>query len=136
MKWKKSPPELIEKFDASVPGPPAVRRSMFGYPAAFVNGNMFMGLHQSDMVLRLSPKERQEFLQLTGARLFEPMPGRPMREYVVVPPAVLLEREKLTEWVTKALEYGGSLKPKEKKFASRKPKPEPNRGSQQRKKRK
>ena len=37
MAWKKSPAALVEAFDAVVPAPPAERRQMFGYPAAFVN---------------------------------------------------------------------------------------------------
>jgi TfoX/Sxy family transcriptional regulator of competence genes len=114
MQWHKSPPELVEIFDAVAPGPPAVRRSMFGYPAAFVNGNMFMGLHQSNMVLRLGEESRQEFLNLPGAHTFEPMAGRPMREYVVVSPSLLGDHDRLKPWVKRALEYGASLKPKEK----------------------
>jgi TfoX/Sxy family transcriptional regulator of competence genes len=114
MKWKKSPPELIAVFDSVVPGPPAVRRSIFGYPAAFVNGNMFMGLHQSSLVLRLREDSRHELLDLPGAHTFEPMAGRPMREYVVVPPSLLTDPEKLQPWVKQALDYGTSLKPKQK----------------------
>jgi TfoX/Sxy family transcriptional regulator of competence genes len=114
MQWKKSPPELIAVFDSVVPGAPAVRRSMFGYPAAFVNGNMFMGLHQSNMVLRFGEGARQEFLAISGARIFEPMAGRPMREYVVVPPSLLTDPEKLQPWVKQALDYGTSLKPKQR----------------------
>jgi hypothetical protein len=33
--------------------PPAAivtRRKMFGYPAAFANGNLFIGLHQNDFI--------------------------------------------------------------------------------------
>jgi TfoX/Sxy family transcriptional regulator of competence genes len=120
MKWQKSPPELVEIFDSIVPGPPAVRRSMFGYPAAFVNGNMFMGLHQSNMVLRLGDEARQEFLKFAGAHTFEPMLGRPMREYVVAPPSLVADHVKLSRWVDRALEYGTSLNPKEK--SSKKPK--------------
>ena len=48
MAWKKSPPALIETFDAVLPGAPAERRLMFGYPAAFVNGNMFMSLFEDE----------------------------------------------------------------------------------------
>ena len=73
-----------------------------------------MGLHQSNMVLRLEDHTRQEFLKLAGAHTFEPMPGRPMREYVVVPPTLITDSKKLTPWVSKALEYGTTLKPKEK----------------------
>ena len=50
MAWKKSPPALIETFDAVLPGAPAERRSMFGYPAAFVNGNLFMSLFEDEHV--------------------------------------------------------------------------------------
>ena len=115
MQWKKSPPELIAVFDAVMPDPPAVRKSMFGYPAAFVNGNMFMGLHQDHFVLRLSEGARQEFLRLPATGIFEPMAGRPMREYVVASPALVSKPAELSRWVAKALEYASSLKPKEKR---------------------
>jgi TfoX/Sxy family transcriptional regulator of competence genes len=85
---------------------------MFGYPAGFVNGNMFMGLFQDDMILRLPESQRQEFLKVDGAKIFEPMPGRPMREYVAVPPRVMANQKELASWVSRALEYGASLKPK------------------------
>jgi hypothetical protein len=32
---------------------------MFGYPAAFVNSNMFMGLFQESMLIRLPEKCRE-----------------------------------------------------------------------------
>jgi hypothetical protein len=85
---------------------------MFGFPAAFVNGNMFMGLHQDNMVLRLPDGGRSELLKIEGARTFEPMPGRPMREYIVVPPSVMENRKALTDWVKRAFDYGVTLPPK------------------------
>jgi hypothetical protein len=42
VKWQKSPQDLIDLFASVMPGPPAVQRKMFGYPAGFINGNMFM----------------------------------------------------------------------------------------------
>jgi TfoX/Sxy family transcriptional regulator of competence genes len=88
---------------------------MFGYPAGFINGNMFMGLFQEDMILRLSESYRAEFLKVDGAKIFEPMPGRPMREYVAVPSRVIANKKELGSWVSRALEYGASLKPKSSK---------------------
>jgi TfoX/Sxy family transcriptional regulator of competence genes len=85
---------------------------MFGYPAAFINGNMFLGLFQDDRILRLPEILRGEFLNRDGAKMFEPMPGRPMREYVAVPPRVMANKKELASWVSRALEYGESLKPK------------------------
>jgi TfoX/Sxy family transcriptional regulator of competence genes len=112
MPWRKCPQELVDLFASVVPGPPAVQRKMFGYPAAFINGNMFMGLFQDDMILRLPESLREEFLKKDGAKIFEPMPGRPMREYVAVPPRVMANKKELASWVSSALEYGESLKPK------------------------
>jgi TfoX/Sxy family transcriptional regulator of competence genes len=114
MGWRKSPPELITAFDAVVPPKPAERRSMFGYPCAFVNGNMFMGLHQEDMVLRLPDSAREQLLAREGARIFEPMKGRPMREYVVVPPALVDRPTELEGWVSQSLEYVATMPPKRK----------------------
>ena len=54
------------------PGPPAVARQIFGYPAGFVNGNMFMGLHQENLVLRLPDGPRAELLGMEGAATVEP----------------------------------------------------------------
>jgi TfoX/Sxy family transcriptional regulator of competence genes len=73
---------------------------------------MFMSLFQDDMILRLLESYREEFLKLDGAKIFEPMPGRPMGEYVAVPPRVMANRKELVSWVSRALEYGASLKPK------------------------
>src|SRR5207237_9424032 len=74
MAWKKSPPELVRAFDRLVPATRAVeRRTMFGYPAAFVGGNMFAGLHEDRFVLRLGDEDLADAKRL-GAKDFEPMP--------------------------------------------------------------
>jgi len=114
MKMQKSPQELIDLFASVMPGPPATGRKMFGYPAGFVNGNMFMGLFQDEMILRLPEDEREELVQAHGAKAFEPMPGRPMKEYVSLPRSLMKDRSELGSWVAKALAYGSSLKPKSK----------------------
>jgi TfoX/Sxy family transcriptional regulator of competence genes len=115
-KFKKSPPELIQQFDlALAPFPKAERRQMFGYPCAFANGNMFVGLFADRLMLRLSDDERAKFLKLKGARLFEPFPGRPMREYVEVPPEVLNSKAKLKNWLSKSYAYALALPAKETK---------------------
>jgi hypothetical protein len=43
------------------------------------------------------------------------MPGRSMREYVVVVPALLKNRAELSRWVGRALAYAASLPVKAKK---------------------
>jgi hypothetical protein len=40
---------------------------MFGYPAAFVGGNLFMSLFQDSLVLRLSENDQTSFLRIDGS---------------------------------------------------------------------
>lgn len=115
-KWKPAPPEAVAAFEAATSGlPGAEPRKMFGYSCVFAGGNMFAGLHEAGMVLRLPDEQRTEFLRLKGAEQFEPMPGRVMREYVVVPKVLLNAPDQLREWVEKSLAYVLSLPAKPKK---------------------
>lgn len=115
MAWTKSPQPLIDLFDKSVPPSPSVtRRKMFGYPAAFANGNLFIGLHQNDFIMRLSEEDRARFSVQYGKRIFEPMKGRPMREYVRLPEELLANARKRAPWIKRSLEYAEGVKPKEK----------------------
>jgi TfoX/Sxy family transcriptional regulator of competence genes len=113
--FRKSPPELIARFDelASLAGE-ADRKQMFGYPTCVLNGNMFMGLHEDSLILRLAEADRAEFVSRYGAVLFEPMPGRPMKEYVVVPP-VLVSDDAAADWVRRSLAYARQLPAKKGK---------------------
>jgi TfoX/Sxy family transcriptional regulator of competence genes len=115
-KWKPAPREAIAAFEAATSGlPGAEPRKMFGYSCVFAKGNMFAGLHEAGMVIRLADEQRVEFLRLKGAKQFEPMPGRVMREYVVVPKALLKAPGELRPWVEKSLAFVSSLPAKPKK---------------------
>jgi TfoX/Sxy family transcriptional regulator of competence genes len=104
-------PDTVARFDAAIPDAPGVaRRLMFGQPSAFVNGNMFMGLFGEDMLLRLSPADREEMTALGGGP-FEPM-GRPMKEYVTVAAAVRDDPDALSGWVQRALALAAALPPR------------------------
>ena len=119
-----APEELKSTFEkAMLSVPLAEKRKMFGYPCAFTNGQMFAGLHQENMILRLSAEDRLRFLELEDAKVFEPMPGRPMREYVVIPESILIKESELDAWLVKAFEYASSLPPKAPK--AKKPKKGP-----------
>src|SRR5437016_8744295 len=85
-KFGPAPDALVRRFnDAIAPLDSVQSRKM---SAAFRNGNMFAGLFQDSMILRLGEADRLA-LSKRGGRPFEPMPGRPMREYVVVPAKVV-----------------------------------------------
>jgi TfoX/Sxy family transcriptional regulator of competence genes len=111
--WEKSPPELVAAFEALVTRRPelAVRR-MFGYPCGFVGGNMTTGLFADRWFVRLAERDRAELLAEVGAAPFEPMAGRPMREYVALPPATIEDAVALEAWVDRAVAYARTLPPK------------------------
>jgi TfoX/Sxy family transcriptional regulator of competence genes len=118
-KWQPAPPEHVQLFGEMLQAFPLIQiRQMFGYPCAFIQGQMVAGLFQDSFILRLSMEDRAQFLQLDGARPFEPMPGRPMKEYVVLPERLLAQKEALHCWLEKAFVYAGSLPAKEPKRRS------------------
>jgi TfoX/Sxy family transcriptional regulator of competence genes len=111
-KWTKAPPKLVARFAALIAGVRGAQtRKMFGYPAAFVQEHLFAGVFQDDMFVRLSEEDHAQFMKIAGAKPFEPMPGRAMRGYVVMPPAVL-GSERARGWLAKAFAHAKSLPPK------------------------
>ena len=116
-KFKPAPEAVVTLFQAATSGLPDVEpRKMFGYPCAFVNGQMLTGVYEDRIMLRLSERDRAQFLKLPGAKLFEPMPGRPMREYVELPPSTMNSPAQLKRWLKRGLAYVETLPPKAKKI--------------------
>jgi len=120
--FEKSPAHLVERFGEIADLVPAAdRRLTFGYPTCTVNGNMFMGLHKDRFILRLPESDRVSFIEAYDAPIFEPMPGRPMREYVVVPDQ-LLAGHGIDDWITRSLAYAATLPAKQPRSRSTKKK--------------
>jgi len=115
MKWRKSPDALVQAFDHCLPIVAGVqRKAMFGYPCASMNGHLFCGLHQEGIIVHL-PDARRDALVAEGAKLFEPLPGQAMKEFVVVPTEMVEDRERLRALLEEALAYASSLAPEAKK---------------------
>jgi RNA polymerase sigma factor (sigma-70 family) len=113
--FRKSPPELVSRFGelAQLAGD-ADHKQMFGYPACVLRGNLFMSLHEDSLILRLAEADRADFLSRYDSSLFEPMPGRPMMEYVVVPAALVYD-DAVAEWVRKSRAFAEQLPAKKAK---------------------
>ncbi|MFN7990854.1 MAG: TfoX/Sxy family protein [Candidatus Micrarchaeia archaeon] len=110
MKFVKASAEIMKLFDSLLPDDPRVeRRKMFGYPCAFVNKNMFCGVFGDAIMARL-PEGRREVLLGKGWKQFEPMPGRAMKEYLVIPGKVLGHRKEAQAVLEEAFAYASSLK--------------------------
>jgi len=88
---------------------------VFGYPVAFVHGNMFAGLFGDGMFVRLAPSVRMALESLHGPLPFEPMAGRQSKTYTRVPDAVLADEAAIADLLAGALTFAVALPPKEKR---------------------
>jgi TfoX/Sxy family transcriptional regulator of competence genes len=80
-------------------------RPMFGNLAAFVNGKMFSGLFGDDLFVRLDEKDREVLLKISETSTFEPMKGRKMKEYVVLPKSWSGKPGKVKPWIAKSMAF-------------------------------
>jgi len=117
--WRKPEADRVARFHEAAAGIDGVEvRKMFGFPAAFIGGNMTAGLHQETVMVRLPEAEREARIA-DGWALFEPMPGRPMREYVALPPAVAADVAATRDWIERAAAHVRTLPPKPAKTSKR-----------------
>jgi TfoX/Sxy family transcriptional regulator of competence genes len=113
MKLEKPTEAVTERFLAAVPEEVKVR-PMFGCKAGFVNGNMIGGTWANSVMLRLGPEHAAEARQL-GAKVFDPLGERPMKDYLLLPEALVAEPEGMRCWVGRAVAFTGMLPPKTQK---------------------
>ena len=84
-------------------------RKVFGDPAGFVNGNLCVGTFGSQLFVRLSEADVPKASRLAGARPFEPMAGRPMRQYIVLPDSILDSPMLISNWLERSIAYVTTL---------------------------
>src|SRR5437588_6018730 len=96
MAWKKSSEEAVERFVVALPTEAVGgRRKMFGYEACFVNGGFWAGMYQDEIVIKLPPEVKAQTRELAKAAAFDPMGGRPMKNWWVIPRVVSESPKKL-----------------------------------------
>lgn len=113
-KFTKSSPEIVERFSAAIVrlgAPDVTLRKMFGYPCAWIGGNMTTGLFGDEWWVRVDEPDRDQVLAL-GGHPFAPMPGKAMGRYVVLPDAVVADDPQLDAWLQKAVEFTRTVPPK------------------------
>jgi len=81
---------------------------MFGGIAFLLNGNMCVGVHKSELIVRLASEDTDAALAQPHTRRFD-LTGRPMTGWILVEPAGLKTAAKLSKWVQVAAKYAGSL---------------------------
>ena len=115
--FTKSSPELVERYRAVLDrhaAPDITRRQMFGYPCAWIGGNMVSGLFGDDWWVRVSEPDRERLLELPGAHPLEVMPGKAMGRSVVLPAEVVASDADLDGWLVRAIAFTRTLPPKKK----------------------
>jgi TfoX/Sxy family transcriptional regulator of competence genes len=116
MAWKKPSEELSQFLDEKISSFNVKKKKMFGCPVYFVNDNMFTGIFHDDIFIRLSEPDRVELIsKYDEALLFEPIKGRIMKEYLILPGALYNDTEKFQEWLNRSFQYVSSLPPKKQK---------------------
>jgi TfoX/Sxy family transcriptional regulator of competence genes len=115
MEWKKAPIELVAFIKEKMKDVNCDYREMFGYPAYFINGNMFAGIHGDKLFLRLSDTDIEKIMKShKEVSLFEPMPKRPMKGYIVIPKYLYLDNVLFKELLNESVKFVSSLPPKKK----------------------
>ena len=80
-----------------------------------------MGVYGNDLFVRLSENDQGELLKNKGAGPFEPMPGRPMKSYYIVPRSWRSgQSETVRKWVSLSLKHAAELPSKKKKATAKK----------------
>lgn len=86
-------------------------KKMFGGLSFLLNGNMCVGVHGQEMIVRLAPEQSDEALQSKHTRIFD-LTGRPMKGWMVVQPKGLVKQEDLAHWVRAGVKFADSLSAK------------------------
>jgi TfoX/Sxy family transcriptional regulator of competence genes len=114
--WTKVPKENEELLErALVAYPEAEKKAMFGCPVWLINGHMFVGAHQDNIILRLSDADQDEIFKHEGVEQFSHMPGRVMKAFVSVPASIYENTAEFTKWLERARDFVLSMPPKVRK---------------------
>ena len=81
---------------------------MFGGVGFLLNGNMCVGVHGSELIVRLAPEDTDAALKQANTRRFD-LTGRPMKGWILVKPAGLKTDAQLGKWIEVAVKFADAL---------------------------
>src|SRR5436309_6333777 len=85
-----------------------VEKIMFGVLAFVINGNMSVGIHGNELIVRIASESTDAALKEPGARIFD-IAGRPMKGWLLVGGAGLTDPASFTKWVRRGVDYASTL---------------------------
>ena len=117
VEWAKKDEALIERVDGLLSTAPVRRKNMFGTAAWFLESNdmMFVGAWGEGIMVRVGEERTTGLIESGGAEPFDPMHGKPMREYVFIDGERIAEDAELLSWLNEASDFAGALPQKKRK---------------------
>jgi TfoX/Sxy family transcriptional regulator of competence genes len=88
--------------------PDVVEKKMFGGVAFLINGNMSVGVHGNELIVRIPPDETDVALKAPGTRVFD-LTGRPMKGWLLVGRPAIDNAAGLGRWIKRGVDYAASL---------------------------
>jgi hypothetical protein len=88
MEMPKPGKKTLERFEAlaeDFAARGAKRSQMFGMPVLKAGDKVFAGIYGEAITFKLGPEDLAAARERAGVEPFEPMPGRAMKEWVLVP---------------------------------------------------
>jgi hypothetical protein len=86
-------------------------KRMFGGLAFLLKGNMAVGVHGNELIVRLAPEQTDDALVEDDVRIFD-MSGRPMKGWILVGSGATSTEDGLGAWVTRGVDFAETLPPK------------------------
>jgi hypothetical protein len=83
-------------------------KKMFGGICFLLNGNMLVGVWKNSLIARLGPEQGDEALLEPHVKVFD-ITGKPMKNWIMVEPEGVVEYEKLSGWIQRAMKFVGKL---------------------------
>ena len=103
---------VAQRVRAELDGLPGlVEKKMFGGVGFIVQGNMAVGVHDNDLIVRVGAAQYAETLAKPHVKVFD-MTGLPMQGWVLVSSDGIEAEEDLKHWIEQGVTFALSLPPK------------------------
>jgi len=105
-------PALASRLDKLVGDLPGIQRKhMFGGVCWLVSGNMFAGIHKDRLMARVGEETAAKLLEEEHVKPMD-ITGKPMKGWVMVSPAGIVDDRALERYVQLAFAFASALPPK------------------------
>jgi hypothetical protein len=103
--------KLAERIRNELSGLPFVEKKMFGGVGFLLHGNMAVGIHKENMIVRVYPDRHEDLLEKKNTRVFD-ITGKPMKGWLMVEPNGCRTAKQVNIWVKEGVEFALTLPPK------------------------